>query len=185
VPSLCWWWDQFTDKYGFDDGDEEPPGAQIMRDLLVEAINLALGPGTTLRAYAYDRPGMHNSTMIVFGIPFSESDPYDKKEPWVFTIDDTRIEVVPNPVWVSSFIGVLNDDGFAERVRIRILKPYKTGMATQVRQALRHTLAGNHSHLGPEYDAEVRSSFEESLAGARQRVVASSILVCHPEPGPE
>lgn len=59
-------YEEMRSKYGFDDGELVPPGADVYREVLIEAINAALGPERKVEAYAYDRPGCHNWCLILY-----------------------------------------------------------------------------------------------------------------------
>lgn len=53
-------------KFGFDDGDNEPPYAGETRGLYIKVLNTLLAAcGALTRYEAYDRQGMHNSCLIV------------------------------------------------------------------------------------------------------------------------
>ena len=59
--------DEMRTKYGFGDGGSVPADAEACRTVYVEALNrVAEKLGSTVRAYAYDRPGMHNPFLILF-----------------------------------------------------------------------------------------------------------------------
>jgi hypothetical protein len=58
--------EQCTDKYGFSDGDQIPVGAYKVRDWLASYLNQHLPDDCPVKAIAFDRPGMHNSCMILF-----------------------------------------------------------------------------------------------------------------------
>lgn len=54
-------------KYGFEDGEDVPVYAREARELIVKTINAVLeAKGSPVRAYAFDRAGMHNWCLIVF-----------------------------------------------------------------------------------------------------------------------
>ena len=60
------YWDDFQSKWGFDDGDAMPPDAWACRMVYIREINkLAKRKGSQVRLVAYDRPGMHNSCLII------------------------------------------------------------------------------------------------------------------------
>lgn len=59
-------WEDFTCKYGFNDGVSYPDGVEKYREVYVKAINkLAEKHGSNYRVKAYDRPGFHNFYLIV------------------------------------------------------------------------------------------------------------------------
>ena len=61
------YFDEMRTKYGFCDGGTVPPDAQACRKVYVEALNqIAAKLGSELRAYACDRPGVHNPYLILF-----------------------------------------------------------------------------------------------------------------------
>jgi len=55
--------DDFTDKFGFSDGAATEPRDFQARDAICRGLNKLL---KTTVAVSFDRPGMHNSCMIVF-----------------------------------------------------------------------------------------------------------------------
>lgn len=59
-------YEEMRTKWGFQDGNVIPEGAEESRDLLVEAINAFLPENCPTEAYAYDRPGMHNCYLILY-----------------------------------------------------------------------------------------------------------------------
>lgn len=60
------YWDDMQTKWGFSDGAATPCGIEAYREVYVQAVNyLAAQAGSAVRAEAYDRPGMHNSCLIV------------------------------------------------------------------------------------------------------------------------
>jgi hypothetical protein len=60
------YFDDMTDKYGFNDGGSEPDGARTYRRLYVQCLNaIAELRGSPVRAIAYDRPGCHNTCLIM------------------------------------------------------------------------------------------------------------------------
>ena len=59
--------EDMCDKFGFQDGEVVPVGIRSYRDVYVRVLNHLLPQfGSGVRAVAYDRPGMHNSCMILF-----------------------------------------------------------------------------------------------------------------------
>ncbi len=61
------YWTDMTDKFGFGDGDAEPPDAQLCREVYVRVVNaLAEREGSSVRVAKFDRPGMHNGCMVWF-----------------------------------------------------------------------------------------------------------------------
>lgn len=60
------YWEEMNGKYGFDDGDAEPPDARTCRMVYVQALNaLAAKKNCMARAVAYNRPGVHNACLIL------------------------------------------------------------------------------------------------------------------------
>ena len=60
------YWDEFISKYGFGDGDHLPPDCWETRTAMVRLINAAAEQlGSDRRVAEYDRPGMHNSCMVL------------------------------------------------------------------------------------------------------------------------
>jgi hypothetical protein len=61
------YWDDFRDKYGFDDGASVPPDAEAVRSVYVDVLNaIATRRRANCRAVEYDRSGLHNYCMILF-----------------------------------------------------------------------------------------------------------------------
>ena len=61
------YFDEMRTKWGFGDGGTVPPDAEACRTVYIEALNqIAAKLGSELRAYAYDRPGVHNPYLILF-----------------------------------------------------------------------------------------------------------------------
>jgi hypothetical protein len=55
-------------KWGFSDGEATPEGVEVYREVDVHAVNrLAEQMDSQVRAVAYDRPGVHNWCLILFG----------------------------------------------------------------------------------------------------------------------
>ncbi len=58
---------EMLDKYGFNDGSDEPDNSLTARALYVTTLNmLAERLKSGFRVVAWDRPGMHNRCMIVY-----------------------------------------------------------------------------------------------------------------------
>lgn len=64
-------WDDFTDKFGFQDGGAEEGEDHVARDYLVAALNEHPAmKKEKITAVSWDRPGMHNGCVIlVFSNP--------------------------------------------------------------------------------------------------------------------
>ena len=61
------YYDEMQTKYGFGDGGSVPPDAEACQTVYVEALNqVAARLGSEVRAYSYDRPGVHNPVLIMF-----------------------------------------------------------------------------------------------------------------------
>jgi hypothetical protein len=59
-------WEDFTSKYGFSDGAALKPGDFEARSRLVDTLNdHPTMKSAGLRALEYDRPGLHNSCLVV------------------------------------------------------------------------------------------------------------------------
>ena len=56
-------WDDFTDKFGFNDGESLEDRDFKARDLLVKLINKQMPP--TARAIPFDRAGCHNACLVL------------------------------------------------------------------------------------------------------------------------
>jgi len=75
------YFDEMRTKWGVGDGGTVPPDAKACRTVYVEALNqVAVKFGSELRAYAYDRPGMHNPFLIVFRSQDAQTD-HEELEP--------------------------------------------------------------------------------------------------------
>lgn len=60
------YYEEMSHKYGFQDGEAVPPDAWAARTVYVRALNVLLARHESqARVVAYDRPGFHNSCMIV------------------------------------------------------------------------------------------------------------------------
>ncbi|MEI6166507.1 MAG: hypothetical protein WCS52_04875 [bacterium] len=60
------YWEDFQTKWGFGDGDSVPPDALMLRQVYVRELNNLLRKRqSAVRLLSYDRPGIHNSLMIV------------------------------------------------------------------------------------------------------------------------
>jgi hypothetical protein len=60
------YWEDMQDKYGFDDGNKEPPGADQYRAAYLMAVNALLQLHGSHNLYApYNPPSMHNSCLVV------------------------------------------------------------------------------------------------------------------------
>jgi hypothetical protein len=61
------YYDEMRTKFGFNDGDAQPNGCETYREVYVTALNkLAEKFGSTVRAHAFNRGGLHNSCLIVY-----------------------------------------------------------------------------------------------------------------------
>ncbi len=61
------YWSEMRTKFGFNDGSCTPPGLDLYREAYILAVNaIAAELCSTVRAVAYDRPGMHNWCLILF-----------------------------------------------------------------------------------------------------------------------
>lgn len=59
-------WEDFTNKYGFSDGAGLEGRDYRARDILIKLLNEQPEVKSAgIRAIAYDRPGMHNSCLIL------------------------------------------------------------------------------------------------------------------------
>jgi len=57
-------WDDFTEKFGFEDGDSLEERDFVARKYLVQMLNVHPAMKGR-RAFAFDRPGVHNSCLII------------------------------------------------------------------------------------------------------------------------
>src|SRR5258706_11593888 len=82
--SLIGWYEEFKTKWGFDDGDNTPGNADIVRAWIIIALNavLQLSP---VEAYAFDRCGIHNSYLILWRDKGSEE---EQQKPEPENVDD-------------------------------------------------------------------------------------------------
>ena len=61
------YWEEMQSKWGFNDGNSIPAGAEVYRTVYIQAVNrLAEQLNSTMRAVAYNRMGMHNYCLILF-----------------------------------------------------------------------------------------------------------------------
>ncbi|MBI5668426.1 hypothetical protein FBR02_06730 [Anaerolineae bacterium CFX9] len=59
-------WQDMQSKWGFSDGDAVPDGIEVYRTIYIRAVNqLAEQLGSSVRAAAYDRFGVHNWCLIL------------------------------------------------------------------------------------------------------------------------
>ena len=59
-------WDDFTNKYGFNDGEALEDRDFAARGYLTEFLNdTSLFKARGIRAVAYDRPGFHNACLVI------------------------------------------------------------------------------------------------------------------------
>jgi hypothetical protein len=66
-------WRDFTNKYGFEDGEALNDGDYQARDKIVQILNETL-KNRGITAVVYDRPGLHNSCLILL-LPNKNSEP--------------------------------------------------------------------------------------------------------------
>ena len=75
------YFDEMQTKWGFGDGGLIPPDAEACRTIYVEALNqVAAKLGSDLRAYSFDRPGMHNPLLLLFRRKDAQTD-HEEREP--------------------------------------------------------------------------------------------------------
>jgi hypothetical protein len=61
------WLDEFQSKYGFNDGESIPNGAEAVREMFIKAINhFATKYGSDYRAFPFERAGSHNYYVLGF-----------------------------------------------------------------------------------------------------------------------
>ena len=83
------YFDEMRTKWGFGDGGTVPPDAEACRTVYIEALNqIAAKLGSEPRAYAYDRPGVHNPLLILFCGKDAQTD-HEEREP-----DEPMIEAI-------------------------------------------------------------------------------------------
>ncbi len=60
-------WNDMQNKYGFADGEAMPDGIDVFRAVYIRTVNtVAAQLGSTVRAVAYNRSGVHNWCLILF-----------------------------------------------------------------------------------------------------------------------
>ena len=70
-------WEDFTSKWGFGDGDASEGRDFEARDIFARMLNKILAED--IRAVPYDRPGVHNSCLIIFLRVKSRKEPSQRK----------------------------------------------------------------------------------------------------------
>ncbi len=71
-------WDDFTDKWGFSDGNGVEQRDFEARAIIISKLNgLPEFKGSNVRAVAYDRPGVHNPCLIIL-LPNPDGKPDDQ-----------------------------------------------------------------------------------------------------------
>ena len=97
------YYEDFTSKFGFGDGNEVPPDAEAYRQLYVEGLNALLQKHKSeIRVVSFDREGMHNALMIVeTGVDLDINKPTPKLDEGYYTAMD-ELESLD----VGRFIGV-------------------------------------------------------------------------------
>lgn len=103
------YWDEMRTKWGFNDGSSYPPDVEQAREVYIKAVNFfAEKLGSGLRAYAYDRAGVHNYCLIMFAPKdFDMSDEKGLRELPEMEPDDAMYDAVMQ----ASELGV---DGWIE-----------------------------------------------------------------------
>ena len=89
------------DKWGFQDGEQQTYGCYVVRDQLVRLINDNAPADADIEAFAYNRPGMHNSCMI--GYRHKRPDPRQATIEGVET-QFPKDEWLPMPPWVPDIL---------------------------------------------------------------------------------
>lgn len=60
------YFEEMNDKYGFSDGGALPDGIEQYRSVYIQGFNKLLKDnGSDVRVIAYNRPGCHNSVMVL------------------------------------------------------------------------------------------------------------------------
>jgi len=117
------YFDEMQTKWGFGDGGLVPPDAEACRTVYVEALNqIAAKLGSELRAYAYDRPGVHNPFLILFRGKDAQAD-HEEREP-----DEPMNEAI------GCCCGL--DLGDLVEVRVTIVPDYKEQITRMVKEAV-------------------------------------------------
>ena len=117
------YFDEMQTKWGFGDGGLVPPDAEACRTVYVESLNqIAAKLGSELRAYAYDRPGMHNPFLILFRGKDAKTD-QEEREP-----DEPMIEAI------TCCNGLDLDD--LVQVRVTIVLDYKERITKMMKEVV-------------------------------------------------
>jgi len=117
------YFDEMQTKWGFDDGELVPPDAEARRTVYVEALNqVAAKLGSEVRAYAYDRPGVHNPFLMVFRGKDAQTD-HEEREP-----DEPMIEAI------ACCCGLDLDD--LVEVRVTIVPGYREKITQLVKEVV-------------------------------------------------
>lgn len=91
-------------KYGWNDGNGEPSGSYEVRDHIVRLINENAPPDAAIEAYGFDRPGMHNSALILYRY---KADHAQEKIPgWV----EGKNDCLNEPEWVQEVLDAACDN---------------------------------------------------------------------------
>lgn len=154
------YWDEMRTKYGFNDGEAVPDGADVCRTVYIRAVNqLAEQLGSKVRAAAYDRAGVHNGCLILFydvndlsgRTPHELAGPLDIAADEVLKPDEAMDEAIRQAslLDLDSFVQVsvdLSDDfeGF-----LGVLSPMKEGdpLMTEVHGQPQHIYPGGRVRL--------------------------------------
>ncbi len=113
------YFDDFTDKFGFGDGESLPPDADAYREVLIRTFNRrAEAVRAKVRCIAFNRPGMHNTNMVLFvratalmAIQTEHLHDPEAMSQWVSETDNfTAINVLPTHQWVASIMDWLNQN---------------------------------------------------------------------------
>ncbi len=72
------WYNDFTEKWGFNDGESIEQRDFDAREILISKLNgLPEFKASNVRAVAYDRPGVHNPCLIIL-LPNPDGKPDDQ-----------------------------------------------------------------------------------------------------------
>lgn len=114
-------WREFTNTFGFNDGADEMMIHRLIRDRTVELLNDALQEHEHYVFAAYDRPGLHNSCLIIGGTRvFLKRDPLKDTMEMPFENTDCHFKEWPSDVQLDEdMLSRLADVGYdAERANM-------------------------------------------------------------------
>ena len=108
-------WGDFTDKYGFGDGEQTEGRDFNARDNLVKLLNARLKDKV---AFAYDRPGCHNACLVIVTDRREGLKPEDHLKLWLAQ----ELKTVGLPDDVEADIDELIDEAYTMTKKQRVKK---------------------------------------------------------------